>query len=142
MGDTPQPLVESLYADPNIALVMQFAVSQNGVMEDPKMGNNRGPQVDKYIQSVGLNPAGNPPLGYAWCAAFVYWCYQQAALQLNLKNPCVKTAGVQHHWDTTTGKKILAADALADHTLILPGTFSVTLTTRVGTIPAWFSPLG
>lgn len=36
-------------------------------------GNNHGPAVKKYLAEVGL------PEGYAWCDAFVSWCYHQAA---------------------------------------------------------------
>ena len=40
-----------------------------------EIGTNRGPRVETYLASVGL-PPGNP-----WCAAFVAWCIQQAALR-------------------------------------------------------------
>jgi hypothetical protein len=34
-------------------------------------GNNRGPAVKKYLASVNLGE------GFAWCAAFVKWCFNQ-----------------------------------------------------------------
>lgn len=67
------------------------ARSQLGVHEVPK-GSNRGPQVNKYLASVGLNP------GYAWCMAFVYWCAHQAENALKVPNPLVRTAGVMRQW--------------------------------------------
>ena len=55
---------------PLAAAALRYAQSQVGQREQPK-GSNRGPMVDKYLASVGLQP------GYAWCQAFVYWCYLQ-----------------------------------------------------------------
>lgn len=69
-------------------LVVQLAVADIGVHEEG--GNNRGPRVDQYLASVGLDP------GYAWCAAFVYFCFRAAAQQLGLVNPVPKTGGVLH----------------------------------------------
>ncbi|HYE76180.1 MAG TPA: CHAP domain-containing protein, partial [Blastocatellia bacterium] len=69
------------------------AQSQLGVREKP-LGSNRGPEVDVYIESVGLAPTGK----YAWCAAFVYWCYKRAAEQLQVKNPAAKTGGSLMQW--------------------------------------------
>lgn len=50
----------------------RIARSQIGVLES---GNNRG-EVAKYLRSVGL-AGGNP-----YCAAGVYWCYDQARIKL------------------------------------------------------------
>lgn len=36
-------------------------------------GNNKGPFVKKYLAPAGL------PEGYSWCAAFMSWCFLQAA---------------------------------------------------------------
>ncbi|WP_299313250.1 CHAP domain-containing protein [uncultured Aquimarina sp.] len=49
--------------------------SQVGVREVG--GANRGADVEMYLASVELGR------GYAWCAAFVSWCYQNA----NVKAP-------------------------------------------------------
>lgn len=95
---------------------LQIAQSQNGVSEQPK-GSNRGPEVDEYVKSVGLNPAGK----FAWCAAFVFWCFKKAATELQVANPVVKTAGVLNHWNTTKAKRISKGVALADPNLIKPG---------------------
>lgn len=47
--------------------------SQVGVREIG--GANRGAYVEMYLESVDLDP------GYAWCAAFVSWCYQNAEVE-------------------------------------------------------------
>jgi hypothetical protein len=50
---------------------LAVARSQIGVRERPP-GSNSGPEVDRYLRSVGRQP-GDP-----WCLALVYWCIQQA----------------------------------------------------------------
>jgi len=63
-----------------------------------------------------LNP------GYAWCQAFMYWCFREASTMLNVTNPAIKTAGVHECWNKTpANKKISATDALAKPELIKPG---------------------
>ena len=93
---------------------VKFALTQVGVMEKP-VGSNRGPEVDKYLASVGVPP------GNFWCAAFVYFCFNKAAENLGRKNPLVKTGGCLAHWNGTTAKKIKAADAVNNPSLIKPG---------------------
>lgn len=73
------------------------ASTQIDVKED---GNNAGPEVARYLKSVGLNT------GYAWCMAFVYWSVNVAAKRLNLQNPLIPTAGVLRQWNETTCRKI------------------------------------
>lgn len=94
--------------------VIKIARSQIGVMEEPP-GSNRGKTVEKYQASVNLPP------GTYWCAAFVYWCFQKAADNLKRKNPVFKTGHCMTHWNKTTGKKILAADAVNNPSLVKPG---------------------
>jgi hypothetical protein len=100
------------------ALALQIAQGQIGQAETPK-GSNSGPMVNQYLRSVGLNP------GFAWCQAFVYWCYRAAAVELNIYNPMIKTAGVVDCWNRSkTGgglKRVLKADALSHAELIKPG---------------------
>jgi len=107
--------------DPLLAELVKVASAENHVREDPKVGQNRGPRVDEYIRSTGLDPAANPPHGYPWCMCFVYWCFVQASKNLHLTNPCTRTASVISHWGRTGGRKILAVAAGADHSLVLPG---------------------
>jgi hypothetical protein len=100
--------------------MLSVACSQVGVMEVP-LNSNRGPQVDIYITTTGANPAENVP----WCACFVYWCFNTAANNLSVSNPCFKTAGVLDHWSgaaTVPGaQRILPAQAADQPSLIVPG---------------------
>ena len=80
---------------------LEIAVSYLGVHEQG--GNNTGPEVDQYLASVGLSP------GYAWCAAFLYFCFRQAIQRrpINLApgvdyfpppNPCPRTGSALKLW--------------------------------------------
>ena len=59
------------------------AYTQLGVHEIG--GKNRGPRVDEYIRSLGLDPAD----GHPWCACFVVWCVRAAGKSLK---PSAKVA--------------------------------------------------
>jgi len=106
-------------SSPLLAGALETARSQIGVLERPP-GSNRGPQVDEYVKRVGLNPAG----AFAWCAAFVYFCFDEAADSLERTNPVVKTGGVLDHW-TKAGargiKRVMAARAVQNPVLVQPG---------------------
>ncbi len=101
---------------PNALLIeaLKVAITQLGVMEDPP-GSNKGTIVNQYLASVALPP------GLFWCAAFVYWCFDKAAIKLGKNNPLFKTGHVITHWNKTTGKKILTVDAIDKPSLIKPG---------------------
>ena len=103
---------------PLIREVLKIARQEIGVKEVPR-GSNRGLRVEEYLRSVNLGP------GYAWCASFVYWCFRQAALNLNCVNPVTKTASCMCHWATTKGEKILLADAMQNPQLIIPGSIFI-----------------
>ena len=104
-------------ATPLAAAVLAVAGKEVGVMEDP-LGSNAGPRVNQYLESVG-DQGGLP-----WCAAFVYWCFQEAAAQLQIPNPATRTAGAIDVWDEA-GKRgirrVSAADAAECHGLVQPG---------------------
>jgi hypothetical protein len=51
-------------------------LSQVGARE--LTGKNDGKQVEKYLRSVGLKK------GYAWCAAFVRWCFDTAGIKTSI----------------------------------------------------------
>jgi hypothetical protein len=68
------------------AFALQIAQGQIGQRETPT-GSNRGEMVDEYLRSVGLSP------GYAWCQAFVYWCFAEAAELMTTTNPVVEQPG-------------------------------------------------
>ena len=93
---------------------ISFVKTQIGVMENP-LGSNKGPEVNLYLASVGLNP------GYYWCAAFVYYSFNKAAGVLGIANPLTKTAACMTHWKNSKGKKILFVDAINKPSLVKPG---------------------
>lgn len=53
-------------------------------------GNNKGPWVKKYMQPAGL------PDGHPWCAAFLSWCFMQAAGGNPNAMPFKYTAGARN----------------------------------------------
>lgn len=100
---------------PLCAKALEIAQSQVGQCESP-IGSNAGPMVNEYLKSVGLNP------GYAWCQAFVHWCYGKAARQLNIPNPVCKTGGVLDCWNhTDEKKKVIKKKAQLQPDAIKPG---------------------
>lgn len=102
--------------------VIAKASSQVGVLESP-LGSNRGPQVDKYILAAGLDPTKG---SFAWCAAFLCWCYQEAAKDLGVANPMPKTAGVLALWNKSGEKglfRVSRALASQQPQLVTPGMF-------------------
>lgn len=115
--------IPSLAATPISAFMkgtLSVALSQVGVMEDPP-GSNRGPKVDEYLKSAGLDPSAG---SFAWCAAFVYWSFSQAATRLGTSNPAIRTAGVLDHWKKAGQvgiTRLLAGQILDDLSLLKPG---------------------
>jgi hypothetical protein len=102
---------------------LQIAVGYLGQSEQPK-GSNRGPFVAGCLSLVGL------PEGYAWCQAFVYRCFHEAARQLNPRATpgqlqqlarVVRTAGVLDCWNRTRALKITSADLVRQADRIQPG---------------------
>jgi len=71
--------------------VLAVATEELGNREEPK-GSNAGPEIEKYLRSVGLGP------GYSWCMAFVFWCTEKTRIAWDQPNPLVKTAGVLDQW--------------------------------------------
>lgn len=102
-----------------LAQVLQVAKGeeQKGVREVPK-NSNRGPEVDAYLERAGVSA------GLSWCCAFVYWCFDEAALARGRGNPMFKTAGCMAHWNNAGkrgARRISAADAIANPALLQPG---------------------
>lgn len=54
--------------------IVDIALNEIGVRE--ATGNNDGPRVEEYLAYTDLGK------GYAWCAAFVSWCYGKAELSV------------------------------------------------------------
>lgn len=121
-GDAVQPV--TLAPSALLKKVLDIAGSQVGVREQPP-GSNRGPEVDQYLKCVGLDPADG---SYPWCAAFVYWCFAQAAQKLKTANPAIQCAGVLEMW-TRAGSsgvtRVSAAEATARPSLVVPGSVFV-----------------
>lgn len=98
--------------------VIAVAEAQLGakVREQPK-DSNRGPMVDQYLASVGASP------GNAWCCAFLYWCFREAAG--TSETPLmIRTAGCLRHWREARAegvKTIGQAAALEDPSLVQRG---------------------
>jgi hypothetical protein len=76
-------------------LVIDVAASQIGVIERPH-GSNRGPEVDVFIRTTGLDPAAG---SFPWCVCFLYWVFNQATKIKGIDNPLPKTAGVISLWN-------------------------------------------
>jgi CHAP domain/Putative peptidoglycan binding domain len=107
---------------PLLDAVIAKASAQVGVREQP-LGSNRGPMVDKFIRASGLDPDRG---SFAWCAAFLCWCFQEAAKDLGVTNPMPKTAGVLALWNKSGEKGLLRISrALASQQpqLVTPGMF-------------------
>jgi len=94
--------------------VLRIAIKEIGVSEDPP-GSNKGKRVEEYLRSVHLGP------GFPWCAAFIYWLFHWASINLEVKNPVWDTPGCMQHWKKTTGLRIFLKEALNDPTLLEPG---------------------
>lgn len=100
--------------------VLAVAVSQVGVMEKPR-GSNRGPEVDEYLRRTGLDPTQGE---FAWCVAFLFFCFDEAAKKQGRTNPMIKTAGVLKHWQLTGERgiaRLTAARAIREPVLVKPG---------------------
>ncbi|GAA5036649.1 hypothetical protein GCM10011506_30010 [Marivirga lumbricoides] len=67
------PVTSAEFKNQQRQCLQQVYNSQIGVREQG--GANRGTQVEQYLASVGFAP------GYAWCAAFISWCYQQVGIE-------------------------------------------------------------
>lgn len=71
---------------------LAIAITQIGQEEKPR-GSNWGEPVKSYLASVGI---GFPA---SWCMAFMYWCFKQAAKELGITTPLLKTGGVLNAWN-------------------------------------------
>jgi len=106
------------------AAALEMAISQLGVREEPP-GSNHGPEVDQYLAAVGIGPDVTDPDDRAWCQAFVYWCFREAAEQLGVPCPLPREAGVLKHWRRAaavpTAVRFLPRELVADPSLVQPG---------------------
>jgi hypothetical protein len=94
------------------------------IKEEPK-GSNTGNMVNQYLASVGLGP------GLPWCAAFVYYVFDQFTKRLGVKNELPKTGGCMNHWERADKNlKIPIADVKNNPSLVKPG--QIFIMTRPG----------
>ncbi|MDX9980335.1 MAG: peptidoglycan-binding protein [Lentisphaeria bacterium] len=115
LPETAEPRSES---ERFMAATLVLAATQEGVRESPP-NSNRGPEVDQYLASVGLAP------GHAWCAAFVYWCSEQAARnQGRAGSPLLRTGWTPSIWSWAKARSadILPEDVLSGARKLVPGT--------------------
>ncbi|MFV0605090.1 MAG: CHAP domain-containing protein [Niabella sp.] len=112
-GATSIPIIETT-TNKLLEKVVAIAIKELGVMEDPP-GSNLGKRVEEYQVTCGIGK------GSFWCAAFVYWCFNEAAKALERSNPVLKTGGCMYHWNKTTAKKVGWKDAYDKPSLIKPG---------------------
>ncbi|PVD53943.1 peptidoglycan-binding protein [Terrimonas sp.] len=69
---------------------LQFAINELRSGAGEVGGNNMGPSVKKYLQPSGV------PEGSSWCAAFISWCFLQAAGGDRKAMPFRYTAGARN----------------------------------------------
>ncbi len=115
----PEPAPMPVHASIATA-ALAIARTQVGVREEPA-GSNRGPEVDQYLRAAGLSPGAG---SFAWCAAFVYWCFNEAAQSAGRPNPVPRTAGVLAHWNKAGERgirRISPGRAAAQPDLVQPG---------------------
>jgi hypothetical protein len=111
--------------DPLLAAALEAARSQIGIRETAGQPN-RGAEVDTYIRSCGLDPEeADPTKGYAWCAAFVYWCFDQAAQKTGQANPVPKMTGVMNMWRASKPHRIGDLSAEFNMKALRPGSLFV-----------------
>jgi hypothetical protein len=106
-------------SDAFLASVLTLAAGEEvkQVREVPK-NSNRGPEVNEYLRRTDLGP------GFAWCCAFVYWCFDEAARAVGRANPMFKTAGCLTHWTSAQSagaRRVTKSQATADPALVKPG---------------------
>jgi hypothetical protein len=90
-------------SDPSLsemAVAIALAEAARGVLE--RNNDNRGDRIDEYEALAGGR------LGLAWCAMFVYWCFEQAAQKAGVKNPFPRIFGASEFeaWATREDKMV------------------------------------
>ena len=99
-GEKPQDHGPEFHPDvAKAAVKVALAEAAQGVFETDN--DNRGPRVDEYQMVSGK-------LGQAWCAKFVYWCFQQAALKVGAANPFPRIFGASEmeKWGIEEGRVV------------------------------------
>jgi len=92
--------------------------------EEPR-GSNKGPEVTKYLQAVGLSG------GLPWCMAFVYYIFDEVCKRLGKTNGTVKIGGCLNHWNQAPSDAKIPVDRVKSNpSLIRPG--QIFIMTRPG----------
>lgn len=74
--------------------------SANVGQEEKPIGSNWGFPVEKWLATVGIHvPA-------AWCMSFVYGMFNEAAADLGITNPLVKTGGCLYAWENAASHRV------------------------------------
>ena len=93
-------------AETAVAIALQEA--RMGVYERAA-NDNRGDRVDEYVTSSGGQ------LGQMWCAMFVFWCFDQAARRLGVRNPMPPIFGAAQLQGWARGaKNLVPTPAIGD----------------------------
>ncbi|MDX2023945.1 MAG: CHAP domain-containing protein [Deltaproteobacteria bacterium] len=123
------PLPQKTLAE--LAVDIALEEVRKGVFETNN--DNRGERIDEYQKSA------NGVMAEAWCAKFVFWCFEQASARRYTKNPMPKifAARAFELW-ATRERKIVEVPELGDvlilehrHVGIVAGA-----PTSTGTIPS------
>lgn len=89
----------SIAGDELLGEALKFAQAEEAAkVSEVRPPANRGPRVDAYQTRTGLKLKAGAD-GFAWCACFLYWSFDEAAKKLSRRNPVIKTAGCQDHWN-------------------------------------------
>ena len=100
---------------------LDTALAYVGVVE--RGGNNRGPEIERFLRSVGIGP------GAPWCAAFTSYCRRVAADAGSPTGP-FERPGVPHYGAVATrhlsfGGKVSAAEVWRGAQSVPPGSHVV-----------------
>lgn len=106
----PEPDYAAMSPLMNAAVRLASIELHKGVVEIPP-GSNRGPEVEQY--QLGRWRDGSYLVGLAWCARFVLWCVEGAAMAFGVKAPTAgggDLAGATKWlaWAKATGRLIAA----------------------------------
>lgn len=80
---------------------LQFAINELNAGAGEQGGNNKGPWIKKYLQPTGLAE------GNSWCAAFISWCFLQAAGGDKKNMPFKYTAGARNVYNQLKQKSFI-----------------------------------
>lgn len=110
-------------------LLVSLAEGEVGTLEEPR-NSNKGPRIQEYQDADWL-----PGTGYAWCASFICWLYQEAQKTINFPWQRPRTAGAWdlERWAVEQGLLVFDPnDGIEDMPPILPGDITIFDFSHVG----------